>query len=271
MTSTTQMVAAPDGTGFLQRSWANPDAEARLLLVHGLYEHSGRWEHVAEFFVERGYEVQMFDLRGHGSTEGARLDVEFFDQFVDDLEWMIDTVDTDDLPLVVYAHSLGGLMSARYAISERRQPVAWVLSAPALGSNTPGLLIAAGRLAAKVAPRARMADKPRAEQLSADPAVGEAYFADPLITFKVTTRFGVSAVDAMKDALSNLDHIHTPVLTIHGTDDTLVPPAASAPLAGVAGVDRKLYAGLRHEMHNESSYVDVLGYAEDWYRKQLSA
>ena len=37
-----------------------------MLIVHGMGEHSGRYEHVARFFVERGYEVSTFDLRGHG-------------------------------------------------------------------------------------------------------------------------------------------------------------------------------------------------------------
>jgi alpha-beta hydrolase superfamily lysophospholipase len=264
------MVAAPDGTEFLLRSWSNESADIRLLLVHGYYEHSGRWGHVAEFFVERGYDVHMFDLRGHGATAGPRLDVTPFDQHVDDLGWMIATVDTRDLPLVVYAHSVGGLIGVRYATTDRPQPAAWVWSAPALDSNTPGALVAAGRVIARVAPGARMSDKPKGDQLSSDPAVGEAYLADPLVSFKVTTRSAMSTLDAMDDTRSKLDRVSLPGLTIHGTDDTVIPPAASAPLGGVAGVDRKLFSGLRHEMHNEPSYPDVLGYANDWYRKQLS-
>ena len=271
MTSTTRMVAAPDGTRFLLRNWHNDQADARLLLVHGYYEHSGRWEHVGEFFVERGYDVVMFDLRGHGQTEGARMDVTPFDRYVDDLEWMIDTVDTDGLPLVVYAHSVGGLIGARYATTSRRQPVAWVWSAAALDSNTPGALVATGRLLAKIAPGTRMSDKPKARDLCSDPTVGEAYFADPLVTFKVTTRCAVSTMDAMDDTLANLSEIHTPALAIHGTDDSLIPPAASAPLGGVPGVERKLYPGLRHEMHNDPRYPEVLGDADDWFRKQLPA
>jgi len=270
MTSTTTTVATPDGTELLLRRWTNPAADVRLLLIHGLYEHSGRWDHVGTYFVEHGYDVAMFDLRGHGRTSGPRLDVTPFDLYLDDLELIIATVDTGDLPLVGYAHSVGGLIATRYATTDRPQPAAWVWSAPALGSNTPGALVAAGRVIARVAPGARMSDKPKGEDLSSDPAVGEAYLADPLVTFKVTTRSAVATLDAMDITLANLDRITTPGLTIHGTDDRVIPPAASAPLGGAPGVERKLFPGLRHEMHNEPSYEDVLGYADDWYRRQLS-
>ncbi len=259
----------PEGTEFLVRTWPNESAHATLLLVHGVYEHSGRWDHVGTFFQERGFEVQAYDLRGHGHTSGAQLDVAPFERHLDDLAWRLEAVRPKEGPLVVYAHSMGGLISTYYATTQRAQPDAWVWSAPALGSSISKALMATARVLGRVAPGLRMSDKPDAEMLSSDPAVGEAYFADPLVRFKGTVRMANAAFDAMDVVNANIEKIRTPALTIHGTDDTLVPPAVSAPLTRSASVERKLFGGLRHEMHNEPRAAEVMGFADDWLRSQI--
>ena len=83
MTNTVSVVPGPHDTTFLRRRWELADASANLLLVHGLYEHSGRWDHVGSYFAARGYDVTMFDLRGHGETSGPVLDTTPFSLFVD--------------------------------------------------------------------------------------------------------------------------------------------------------------------------------------------
>ena len=115
-----------------------------------------------------------------------------------------------------------------------------------------------------------MSDKPKPDALSRDPAVGEAYFGDPLVRFKVTTRMAVGVLDAIDDANASLDDLEVNALTIHGTDDSLIPPASSAPLGGVPGIERKLYPGYRHELHNEPTYEEVLGDADRYFRSQLA-
>ena len=67
-----------------------------------------------------------------------------------------------------------------------------------------------------------------------------------------------------------IDGIDTPTLVIHGGDDSLVPPSASAPLAAVESVDRKVYPGLRHEMHNEPDQVQVLSEIAAWLDATLA-
>ena len=61
-----------------------------------------------------------------------------------------------------------------------------------------------------------------------------------------------------------------PTLVIHGAADELVPPQASAPLAALDNVDRKLFAGLRHEIHNEPEHQDVLGLVVAWLNGHLA-
>ena len=130
-------------------------------------------------------------------------------------------------------------------------------------------LRAAARVFGKLAPRLRMKSSVKGEQLSRDDTVGEAYFADPLVHLSPTARFGWALLDAMTTARRDVSGITTPTLAIHGADDSLVPPSASASLAGVPGVERKLFPGLRHELHNEPEQREVLEFVARWIEDRL--
>jgi acylglycerol lipase len=60
-------------------AWLPDDRpKASIVLVHGYGEHAGRYRHVIEALVARGYGVHALDHRGHGESEGARAHVERF-------------------------------------------------------------------------------------------------------------------------------------------------------------------------------------------------
>lgn len=269
MTSTTSSITANDGVTLLTRNWERPDPRAQILLIHGLGEHSGRWEHVGGFFVDRGYAVNSFDLRGHGASGGRRVHIEDYNEFLDDVELMLAEM-PDDTPSVIYGHSMGGLIGTGYAVSDRPQPDYYVLSAPALEADIPAALQIASKLLRRVVPKLPLPNSVKGEQLSRDASVGERYFADPLVQTKATANFGTVMLEAMTSVRERLDHFTQPALVIHGADDPLVPPQASAPLAAVPSVERKLFPGLRHETHNEPERDEVLGFVADWLDNQLA-
>jgi alpha-beta hydrolase superfamily lysophospholipase len=268
MTSTTSQLVAEDGLGLLLRHWECPAPKARILLIHGIGEHSGRWEHVGDFFAAEGFDVTGFDLRGHGASGGDRMDVESFEQYLDDVELVLDHVPAD-LPRIIYGHSLGGLIAVSYGVSKREQPDLFVLSAPALAADVPIYLRWAARLLSRAAPGLRLANSIKGEQLSRDPAVGEKYFADPLVQTKATTRLGAALFSQMDWLHDRYGELSRPALVIHGAEDPLVPPQASAPLAVLDKVDRKLFPGLRHETHNEPEQEEVLGFVAAWLDDHL--
>ena len=55
--------------------------KAAVALVHGIGEHMGRYSHVVEVLVQRGYAVYSIDHRGHGESQGRRALVERFEYF----------------------------------------------------------------------------------------------------------------------------------------------------------------------------------------------
>ncbi len=268
MSPTTTSLPLADGASLLLRHWPNSDAHATMLIVHGVSEHSGRWTGVADHFVAAGYDVWAYDHRGHGGSSGDRLDIERFDDLVDDLGAVVARCRTE-LPLVIYAHSLGGLIATAYVTGDHAQPDLLVLSAPSLSASIPKPLVAVGRLLDRVAPRTRIPTPVHGEQLSRDPEVGERFRADPLVHLAATARFGVQVVDAMDRTRTKVDRISVPTLVIHGGEDTLVPTDASLPLAGLPGVERVVYPDLRHEMHNEPEAPEVLTDVSRWLETML--
>src|SRR5689334_11838764 len=85
--STTTTTASRDGTPILIRRWtATAPAWADVLLVHGIAEHSGRYEHVGGWLADGGLNVTAADLRGFGGSGGRRAYVDRWSQHHDDLE-----------------------------------------------------------------------------------------------------------------------------------------------------------------------------------------
>lgn len=247
-----------------RREWPTPgDATGNILLVHGLGEHSGRYEHVGEWFAARGYSVSAFDLPGFGLSGGHRAHVETFQTYLDAVAEEIDLLPTD-APRILYGHSLGGLIGLSAALSLTDKPDRLVLSAPAVDATVPAWQRASAPYLAKIFPKLALANPISGDQLSTDPAVGEAYFADPLVYTKATTALGAALFAQMEWVQSYLAELAVPTYVLHGTDDTLVPPAVSAPLGGIPGVTRKLWPGLRHECHNEPSWEEVLTAVLEW-------
>ncbi len=259
-----------DGTVLVTRSWAHPDPIATVLLVHGVSEHMGRWEHVAEYLVAEGFEVVGYDQRAHGRSGDGVLDIEEFDLYVSDLAEMIEAERTEGRPLALYGHSMGGLISVLLAESGHSQPDFVVVSAPGLVANAPGPLKIAAKVLGRLTPKFAITSPVEKSHLSRNPEVGEDYVNDPLVYLKGTARFGRFLFEAMDRARAAVSRIRTPMLVVHGADDELVPPHASAPLAGVPGVERRVFAGLRHEMHNEPEAEEVLGYVSTWLKKRVS-
>jgi alpha-beta hydrolase superfamily lysophospholipase len=253
----------------LVRRWYGPHPWAALVMVHGLSEHSGRYRHVGAALAQQGLETFAFDLVGHGISEGARTYVETLADYHRDVEAMLSEARSTRLPVALLGHSLGGLIVLDYVLSGRPAPDLVVLSAPALDARVAGWKSGAARVLSRIAPRLRIPNGIRGDQLSRDPSVGEAYFADPLVTTQTTARLAAEILAAMRRVQVGLDRLTLPTFVIHGGADTVVPPETSASLGELPNVERILYPALRHEVLNEPEGEQVLSLAITWLREQL--
>jgi len=281
MPSIVSHAAAADGTDLLVRHWPADEAEAggawagapwaSVLLVHGLWEHSGRYEHVGDQLSAAGLETWAYDHRGMGGSGGRRGDIERWSQLHDDLAERLAVVRgaSPGRPVVIYAHSLGGLISAGYLLTERPKPDLAVLSAPALGDAIPAWKRSLVGVAARVRPTFDIPADLDGSTLSRDPSVAAKTADDPFCVKTNTARFAVAAFHEQERVLGAVSGgFGMPTLVLHGEADRLVPTEASAVLATVPGVERRTFPELRHELHNEPEGPAIVDDVIAWVRQQ---
>ncbi len=260
----------PDGVHELRRVWEpEGDPQGVVVVVHGLGEHSGRYERTGSLLAEAGFSVRSFDLIGFGATGGTRAYVDSWSVLLDQVETHMSAAKETGLPVVLLGHSLGGLIALEYTLSERVAPDLLVVSAPGLAGGAAWQRMTAP-IAAAIGPKLMVPNALKGEQLSRDPAVGEQYFADPLVLTKSTAKLGAEIFAAMDRTNAAVHSLNVPTLVIHGGMDTIVPPPATAHLASLPGVERHLYPTLRHESFNEPEGPDVVADMVAWIEKSLS-
>jgi len=247
------------GTSYSRVWGARGVPRAALLLVHGLGEHSGRYDHVGSYLAERGVSVFAYDHQGHGLSEGRRGWVAEFHHLLDDLEIFHRLVleRAGGLPLVLFGHSMGGLIVTAYLLEKPLKPDLLVLSGPAI---VPIL-----------DPNDRTIDPTR---LSKDPAVWEAYLSDPLILReRVEPELFTRLAEGLHLLPGRAAEISVPLLLIHGDDDRLCSATgAKMYVEGTSSSDRtvKTYPGGRHEMLNETNREEVLADLASWLDSRLA-
>ncbi|MGZ3587317.1 MAG: alpha/beta hydrolase [Candidatus Limnocylindrales bacterium] len=272
MSSTTTAIPVAPGLELREQRWvpAGPP-RARILLVHGLGEHTGRYERTAGIMNAAGILVCGLDLRGFGASGGRRGHLERWDEWLDDLGGRLAALraEAPALPVVLLGHSLGGLVCLSYAESERAQPDLLVLSSPALASSVPAWKQLGARLLGRVVPTLPVANGITGSDLSRDPAVGVDYVADPLNQPSTTAGLGRLILQAQERAVAERDRLRVPTLVTHGEADPLVPCGCSEILATLPGVDRRTYPELRHETLNEPEGPAVAADMVAWIEAHL--
>jgi acylglycerol lipase len=263
---------ARDGLELRIHEWpAVHTPRAHLLLVHGIAEHAGRYERVAAQLANAGITTHAYDQRGFGGSGGHRAYVDRWSQYHDDLEDRLAEVRSaaKGLPIVLYGHSMGGLIALGYTLAEPPRPLPdlLVLSAPAIEARVSAWKRGLADILSRTVPRFAIANTFPSGGLSSDPAVETAYLADPLAVHRTTTRLGASLFreqDRVKGALAGGAPLPVTTYVLHGADDPIVPEGASRSLEGRANVTRRLYEGLHHETHNEPSGSAVIDDTIAW-------
>jgi predicted alpha/beta-fold hydrolase len=127
--------SAADGLSLYEQCWL-PDgpAQAVVVMVHGVNEHSGRYARLASDLNRQGYAVYMMDLRGHGRSDGARVMVRSFDDYLADVELLLQRVAEREAgkPIFLLGHSMGGAIVALLSIERPPEVRGVILSSPAL-------------------------------------------------------------------------------------------------------------------------------------------
>lgn len=266
---------ARGGSGHWQAWLPDTDTSAVVVIVHGLGEHSGRYDHVGQRLTTAGFACYAADHIGHGRSDGRRADIDRMDRVVDDLAEFVGfaMAHTPGTPVFLLGHSLGGLIALQYATGEPVELAGVVLSgaavAPGVGSP---LLRSAARLLSAVTPNLGVLRLPP-EYLSRDPDVVASYRADPLVHLdKIPARTGAEILAATQALPDRLARLQIPILILHGGEDRMTTPEGSRMVhQRVPAQDRtlRIYDGLYHEIFNEPEQDEVLDDVIGWLAERI--
>jgi len=288
-----------DGLTLFAQGW-EPDAnslKAVVCLVHGIGEHSGRYAHVAEAFAKEGYALFTADIRGHGKSEGLKGHADSMEILMQDVDILLKqaSIRYPGLPLILYGHSLGGILVLHYGLKRKPNVKGVLVTSPALHSSLEqqAIKVLAAKVLGALVPKMTIASGLDVDAISHDLEVIKAYNNDPLVHDLISVGLGKVLLQVCKYNLDHAGEFPLPLLLIHGKEDAIAFPSSSIEfwrtLASKKGIpiqnrssleasleeiqfaqaleDRSklvLWEGGYHELHNEPFKKEVFKTMTDW-------
>lgn len=276
MTSSTFSWKSKRGLAIYAQNWA-PDGPARgvVALVHGLGEHIGRYDYVAERLNQAGYALVGFDQPGHGKSGGKR-GATSFEESADEIDHLLQEVERlyPGTPRFLYGHSMGALFVLAYTLKRKPNLRGVIATSPPLaaGDGVPKSKITFAQIMSKIAPTLTVANGLDRENLSRDHAVIDTYAADPLVHPQVSAKLGYDLFTLGPWVAEHAAEFQVPLLIEQGSQDHIVSYPATQAFVKTLPADRvtfKGWEGYYHETHNEPEKQEVLQFMIDWLDGQL--
>lgn len=138
-------VASFDGLALFYEYFLAENSIGTIVVVHGLSEFTKKFYEIAWYFLHQGYNVVLYDQRGHGlsgrlTNSIPLIHVDRFEDYVEDLDTIIHKVvlpAVKDAPLFLFAHSMGGAVATLHMATHPDSPVQkTVLSSPLIAPRT---------------------------------------------------------------------------------------------------------------------------------------
>ncbi|XP_019189458.1 PREDICTED: uncharacterized protein LOC109183857 isoform X2 [Ipomoea nil] len=240
------LFVTPRGDTLFTQSWTPLSVKVRglVIILHGLNEHSGRYNDFAKKLNANGFKVYGMDWIGHGGSDGLHAFVHSLDDAVNDTKLFVSKVLGDNnpgLPCFLFGHSTGGAI-----VLKALAPVLSLLM-PRYQWNT--------------------ANK-RGISVSRDPEALVAKYSDPLVfTGSIRVRTGYEILRITTFLQNNLSSLKVPFLVLHGTADRVTDPEASKKLyEDASSTDKtiKLFQGLLHDLLFEPEKEQVANDIIQW-------
>lgn len=263
---------ASDGDNLAVEDWHLPDEvqpRAIVLVVHGLGEHGHRYDAFACQLNGWGFAVRSYDQYGHGDSGGARGGLPQSARLIDDLSDLVEATRhrAPGVPLVLFGHSMGGLVAASFVARGVLPVDALVLSSPALATRLTPLQKLLMKVVPRIAPNLAVGNGLDPQYLSHDAQVVAAYRHDPRVHDRITGRLARFIQDEGERVRALAPQWQVPTLLLYAGDDRLVDPqgsrafAAKAPPGSVTAIG---FPQLWHEIFNERDAGPVFAELKQW-------
>lgn len=289
----------PDHVDIHLKKWlpSEKEPEAIVQIAHGMVEHIGRYEHIAQFLTANNIAVYGNDHRGHGRTgEQQGLFGYFaaengFEKVSNDMLAVTKQIRQDypETPFILLGHSMGSFL-ARHVIQQHSDLFDGVILS-GTGYYSPFVTTTAKMLASQLPPseKSRLMNalvfssynrhvphkKTHVDWLTRDDNFIQTYIDDPYCGFIPTAGF-------FKDLMTGLSIIHNPqnnrhirsdlpMLVVSGTEDPVSDYGKgtwkTANLYHEAGLEQVmtvLFEEGRHELLHELNRSEIYQRLLDW-------
>lgn len=276
-TSRETWIEMPGHWKLFTRSWGESVSTPAVAILHGLGDHSGRFERVGSTLAAQGFSVHALDLPGHGRSEGPRGHVRSWHDYRDAVtRWM--EVLQGQLGARRWAflgHSMGALVALDWTDRNPGRAQALVLSAPPfeLSLHPSSAKVHAARAIGLVWPGFSQGNGIPPSLLSHDPEVIRAHRSDPLVHFRISARLFIEMQNVRRELAQGAPKHALPTLVIQGGADPVtsrVGSAAWARSAPLGVVTYREYPGLFHEVLNEPEGPAILEEVMAWLKAALN-
>jgi alpha-beta hydrolase superfamily lysophospholipase len=269
-----------EGVGRLRlhyRAWEVEEPRAGVLMIHGQFEHSRRYQELGEVMAGAGLSTFALDLRGHGASDGRRGHVRRFEILLQDVDRFRREVEgclPPGLPLFLMGHSLGGLIAVR-SLEEYDAPLAGaIITAPwlATAAPVPRWLVLLANVLDRVMPAFPFPYRIDPSDLSHDQERVDDYRGDADIHTIITPRMFTEVSTAMHLALQRGDRIDIPVHFLLAGEDRIVDTSRS--LAFVRSLPSpeitvEVLEGHYHEVLQEVDRQEIMTMIRSWIDDRL--
>ncbi len=274
-------------------------AAGSVVVLHGMAEHHERYRPFAKFLNSQGYDVYLYDHRGHGMDRPAE-ELGYFAPKDGDRLVTADAIrilkyvrsHNRGSSLILFGHSMGSLIARNVLIHyhDVDRAILCGTTMPPAPVSLAGYLIACAVCALK-GPRHRSALMDRLlfsggeyrrictrssmDWLSREEAVVSEYNADPFCGFLCTASFyrdliRLTLTAGSRRLMKRMDR-NLPILLISGAFDPVGGCGRQVRALyhtyknlGFTHVTLKLYPGCRHELLNERGREDIMRDIAAW-------
>lgn len=248
-----------------------PEPKAAALVVHGFGDHCKRYDDFTEYLNQQNISVLRYDYRGHGRSEGRRGHILSFDEYLEDLQVMLDLFN-EEFSLekkLLFAHSNGGLICthALACLPELKTWTAAILSSPfyAIKVKVPKWKSFLGARLSKFIPSLQLPTDLDPTHMSHDSKVIDNYATDPLIGRVASARWLTETLQAHHQVATCLRSINIPILMqLAGNDLVADTEHAKRQFKELASSEKSLavYDGLYHEIWFEEEELNRKVFAD---------
>ena len=242
---------------FLREWLPNQKAEKNVFIIHGLGEHSGRYEDFAKNLTRKNIGVFCIDLIGHGKSNGKRGHIKSFEDYINAVENGIIHIRKKflDTPIILFGHSLGGLICLKFLLDrESKEIEKAIVSSPWIETalKIPKHLLFIHKIFQKITPGLQLSNNLITSHLSKNQKIVTDYESDILVHDKITLNLFSEILTTIEDVLKRSSRIKVQTFIYHGKNDKIISYKGTEKIANSIPNNKFiLFDNIYHEPHND--------------------